>query len=68
MDMRMPPLNIKIMLGSSPLKSRILVRRLAVAFHTAFSGRVGSLQERAGACEMPRGAYKVGAETRNKAG
>ena len=30
MDMRIPPLNIMIMIGSNPLKSRILVRRLAV--------------------------------------
>ena len=30
MDMRIPPLNIEIMLESNPLKSRILVRRLAV--------------------------------------
>ena len=30
MDMRIPPLNIKIMLESNHLKSRILVRRLAV--------------------------------------
>ena len=30
MDMRIPPLKIKIMLDSNPLKSRILVRRLAV--------------------------------------
>ena len=29
-DMKIPPLNIKIMLESSPLKSRIVVRRLAV--------------------------------------
>ena len=30
MDMRIPPLNINIMLESNPLKSRRLVRRLAV--------------------------------------
>ena len=30
MDMRIPPLKIKILLESNPLKSRILVRRLAV--------------------------------------
>ena len=30
MDMRIPSLNIKIMLESNPLKSRILERRLAV--------------------------------------
>ena len=30
MDMRIPPLIIKIMLESNPLKSRIFVRRLAV--------------------------------------
>ena len=30
MDMTIPPLKIKIMLKSSPLKSRILVQRLAV--------------------------------------
>ena len=29
MDMRIPPIKIKIMLESNPLKSRILVRRLA---------------------------------------
>ena len=29
-DMRVPPLKLKILLGSDPLKSRILVRRLAV--------------------------------------
>ena len=28
--MRIPPLNVKIMIESSPLKSRILIRRLAV--------------------------------------
>ena len=31
MDMRTPPLRIKIMLESSPLKSKILVLRLTVA-------------------------------------
>ena len=31
MDMRIPPLRIKILLESNPLKSIILVRRLAVA-------------------------------------
>ena len=30
MGMRIPPLDVKIMLESNPLKSRILVRRLAV--------------------------------------
>ena len=30
MDMRIPPLNMKIMLESNPVKSRIFVRRLAV--------------------------------------
>ena len=30
MDMRIPPLDIKIMLESNPLKSIMLVRRLAV--------------------------------------
>ena len=30
MDMRTPPLQIKILLESNPLRSRILVRRLAV--------------------------------------
>ena len=30
MDMRIPPLKIKILLESNPLKSRILVQRLAV--------------------------------------
>ena len=30
MDMRIPPLKFKIMLESSPLKSRVLVRGLAV--------------------------------------
>ena len=30
MDVRIPPLEIKILLESSPLKSRILVRRWAV--------------------------------------
>ena len=30
MDIRIPPLKTKIMLESNPLKSRILVRRLAV--------------------------------------
>ena len=30
MDIRMPPLDFKILLESSPPKSRILVRRLAV--------------------------------------
>ena len=30
MDMRIPPLKIKILLESEPLKSRILVERLAV--------------------------------------
>ena len=34
MDMRIPPLNIEIMFQSNPLKSRILVRRLAVAAYT----------------------------------
>ena len=34
MDMRIPPLIVKIMLESKPLKSRILVRRLAVTPET----------------------------------
>ena len=33
MDLRIPPLNIKIVLESNPLKSRILVRRLAVPWN-----------------------------------
>ena len=33
MDMIIPPLKLKIMLESNPLKSRILVRRLAVLRH-----------------------------------
>ena len=37
MDMRIPPLKIKILLGSNPLKSRILVRRLAVDGPTGLS-------------------------------
>ena len=36
MDMRIPPLKIQILLESSPLKSRILVRRLAA--HKAAPG------------------------------
>ena len=36
MDMRIPPLKIKILLESNPLKPRILVRRLAVhSFHAS---------------------------------
>ena len=31
MDMRVPPLSIKTLLESDPLKSRIFVQRLAVA-------------------------------------
>ena len=49
MDMRIPPRNIKIMLVSNPLKSRILVRRLAVAspcmilsFHPGVACRLAS--------------------------
>ena len=38
MDMRIPPFNIKIMLESNPPKSRILVRRLAVAKTSHDSG------------------------------
>ena len=34
MDMRIPPLKLKIMLESNPLKSRILIQRLAVALFT----------------------------------
>ena len=30
MDVRIPPLEVKILLESNPLESRILVRRLAV--------------------------------------
>ena len=41
MDMRIPPLKIKFLLESDPLKSRILVRRLAVL---APSPWVGSSQ------------------------
>ena len=37
MDLRIPPLNIQIMLGSNPLKSRILVRRSAVPLEPAQS-------------------------------
>ena len=39
MDMRIPPLKIKIMLESNPLKSRILVRRLAVSKQGQTSSR-----------------------------
>ena len=41
--MRIPPLNIKILLESNPLKSRILVGRLAVCFFSpiAASGQPG---------------------------
>ena len=47
MDMRIPPLNIKILLESNPLESRILVRRLAVHARAARRGLAGSLQARA---------------------
>ena len=43
MDMRMPPLKIKILLESNPLKSRIVARRLAVG-----QGRIMTGQDRAG--------------------
>ena len=41
MDMRIPPLRIKILLGSNPLQSRILVRTLATnkACHVEVPGR-----------------------------
>ena len=38
MDMKIPTLNIKILLESNPLKSRILVRRLAVSPKLSASG------------------------------
>ena len=43
MDMRIPPLEIKIPLESNPTESRISVRRLAVLVHdgTWLSGRRG---------------------------
>ena len=44
MDLRIPPLKLKILLESSPLKSRILVRRLAVkGLDRSLQRRVGSL-------------------------
>ena len=38
MDMKIPPLKFEILLESNPLKSRILVRRLAVSEKQDFSG------------------------------
>ena len=40
MDMRILPLSVKIMLESNPLRSRILVRRLAVQHAAAFRSRL----------------------------
>ena len=40
MDMRIPPLRIKISLESNPLKSRIVVGRLAVRPHRNYKARV----------------------------
>ena len=41
MDMRIPPLKLKILLVSNPLKSRILVQRLAVTSLTGFNSYLG---------------------------
>ena len=38
MDMKIPPLKLKIMLESNPLKSRILVWRAAVVFSNSLLG------------------------------
>ena len=38
LDMRIPPLRIKIMLESNPMKSRMLVQRLAIMGHLGVSG------------------------------
>ena len=40
MDMRIPPLKIKILPESNPLKSRILIRRLAVGAGDGAGARV----------------------------
>ena len=42
MDMRIPPLEIKIFLESSPLKSRIVVRRLAIRALAVLATRADS--------------------------
>ena len=49
MDMSIPPLRIKILLESDPLKSRVLVRRLAIEGHFGGGGREdGERWERGG--------------------
>ena len=45
MDMRIPPLNIKITLESRTMKSRILVRRLAVPQASFVSGNPEGLRD-----------------------
>ena len=49
MGLRIPPLQFKIMLESNPLKSRILVRRLAViAVHSWQNPGAGRLRDSRG--------------------
>ena len=45
MDMRMPPLKIKILLESNPLKSRILVRSLGVVSARPGKQQIGKLNK-----------------------
>ena len=50
-DMRVPPLEIKIQLESNPLKSRILVRRLAVCdIHAARGAQIARSRECCNVC------------------
>ena len=50
MDMRIPPLNIGILLESNPLKSRSLVRRLAVPL-TKVDSETAKALEKEDVCE-----------------
>ena len=57
MDMRIPPLEINILLASIPLKSRILVRRLAVGARAELPQAAGDLH-----ASTQWGAAAVGAD------
>ena len=57
MDMRIPPLKLKILLESNPLKFRIVVRRLAVAQHRCRRKRQSDIVRR-DSCEITTARHR----------
>ena len=64
--MRIPPLNIKILLASNPLTSRILIRRLAVASKRGDRNRATDVERAERGTGAARGSWAASSTRRSR--